>query len=627
MTNTSPGAAIVAGSRKKPPPLRSSAPDAQPALTLQQRVQTLVRKLLATHVNALQALMAEAGVAEAEQGWRLDRLVRGLREVQFQAQLTQNGRPLALQIDAQATPPLITLNSTLVADIEDAEILRALHAPIAEILGISTVGVSLVMTCHDERQLKQLINQVTRRPGVNCLPLTRVGALVEQRVELFEARLKAVAERFGEVVFWLFVGHDDFVAAISEDHDSWPRWEQIQDTEYMRKLIVEVGDGLTACAQVPAANLLVELCWESLELSPTAFLRHTAQQLRAHQSADNLRATLNAFCSILHGTSAEQAAQEASDAWPIFGDLNACWRALFLAEQRTLPGHPGAPTPPPIPVFEPAQHIFGLNEPSDLPWEVPLLAWTLREVEGLRDLLAGCSQTLQGAQAVQKMARFEPQLPRHAPREAALTVDQAPEKLRAQLLWRANELPADYATLRTRAFDACLAALTAQFRRLSDPDQQRVLRTLRAAYDGYFADARAVWARRFQAWKAWEAQRAFEVLSSEVSQVFGQAMLFDPFTAPTDDEIAFVPDFVLVAARPLHAPNISAHLPLAALRQTTRGATLRVRLVDVPTHAPCRWAGDVAFTMAMVEEHPLRVALDAIQNDSLRLLIDSADSP
>lgn len=616
MTNTAPGAAFAAD-------LGQELLTDEDTPALKQRVQGLIRGLLATHINALQALMAEAGVAEAEQGWRMDRLVRGLRELQFDAQLAHNGRPLAVQMDAQATPPLIQLNRSLLAGIEDAEILRALHAPIADILGISAVGVALVLTCSDERLLKQLINQVTRRPGVRCIPLTRVPAIVEQRVELFESRLEAVAEHFGEVVFWLYAGRDDFIAAICSDYESWPRWEQIQDTDYIARLIVEVSDGLTACSKVPRAHLLVELCWESLELSPTAFLRHAAQQLRAHQSAANLHATLTAFCRFLYGPHTDQFTEETTAAWPIFGELNAIWHTLYPAEQRILPGHTAPSAAPPIPAFELPHRIFGVNEPADLPWDVPLLAWTLREVEGLRDLLAGFCHPLQQLQPAREAPPFTPRTPRGAPTEPALTVGEDPPALRVQVLWRGHEWPANYAELRARAFAASQAQLISQFQRLTDAGRQRVLRTLRAAYDGYFGEARAVWARRLQAWKAWEPTQAFETLSSELSHVFGHPMLFDPFAAPTSLDTPPAPSFILVAARPIHAPGVTTHLPLAALRQTTRGASVRIRVVDVPQAGACAWAGDLAVTMAMVEEHPIRVALDAIQNDSLRLLVSA----
>jgi hypothetical protein len=589
---------------------------------LDLRIKRLLRELLSTHVESLLALLAEEGVAAEEQRRRMDGLVRALAAIRFEEDLAQGTRQVPLLVDASRTPPAIRLHRKLIAGIEDAEILRALHAPIAEILGLSPVGVGLVLHCRDERQLKNLVNQVARRDGER-VRITQVAAIVEQRMQLFAARLDAVAEHFGDSVRWVMAGEDDFVAALGRAQGGWPDWEAIRDSAFIVGVIGELGEAVAGSKErSPSAELLVELCWESLELSAQSFLRHAAQQLRAHGGGVDLGGALRELADIVEEGSGESLRKV--EEWPAFGELSKAWEGLFSAEQGMLAWMPGRRSTPPISVFDRLIDVLGICEPANLPWEAPLLAWSMREHHALRDLLVGFRGSLEQTGSAAGAEHFEIDAAEANAAEAALNVEVAPTALQAQVVRRGYGLPDDYGRLLARAMNACHRSMLARFEGLDESGQMRVLHMLRSAYDGYFGDAREVWARRFQAWKMWAPAEAFRALSTELRHVLGPAMLFDPFLGPQSAQLSPAPSFVLVAPRPEQFDRVLVHMPLAALRQSIHGAPMRVRLVDVRDAARCAWVGDVEITMPTIEEHPTGVVLEAIENDSVRLLVYNA---
>lgn len=587
---------------------------------VERRIARLLRELLATYSEALLALLAEESVAPEAQRERMNSLVRTLGEIKFEDELRSGGRNIPLRVDAASTPPTIQVHRQLIAGIEDAQVLRAFHTPIADILGISPVGVGLVLNCQDARQLKSLVAQAGRRAGAQRVRITQVEAVVAQRVQLFTARLEAVSENFGEDIFWLCSGEGDFKAQLAERYDGWPDWDGIQEQPYIRGLVDELRPRTKVREDMPSAEILVELCWESLELSPQSFLRHSAQTLRAHDGRHDLVGALRKLANAIgmHGEESFYAV----DTWPIYRDLAQAWDELFQAEQAMLPGAATRRRAPGISVLDCPLESVGLCEPSTLPWDAPLLSWTVREHHGLRDLLVGLRNTLEDQSS--KSGVFSVDIPSDPP-EAPLEVTQPRKPLQIQVVRRGYILPDAYPALLMRAMNACHASMNARFERLDKPGQQRVLRTLRSAYDGYFADARGLWSRRFQAWDKWPVQRAFRVLSTEVRHIVGPAMLFDPFDSPESEQLAPAPRFILVAPRPEEFERVLVQMPLAALKKSMRGAPIRIRLVDVRDGQDCRWAGDLAVTLATVEEFPTGAVMESIENDSVRLLIQDAD--
>ena len=583
---------------------------------VERRMAHLLREVLATHSEVMLALLAEQPIEPAEQIARMNALVRALGAVRFEEDLRANGRNIPLLLDTSCTPPVIRLHRQLIEGIEDAEVLRAFHAPISEILGISPVGVGLALDCQDARQLKTLVAQMARRLGPERVRLTQVDAIVEQRVQLFNDRLESLVESFGEDLFWIRAGEDRFKAQLAENHKGWPDWDGVQGSRFIRGVIGELQECIEARADMPGAQILVELCWESLELSPQSFLRHAAQTLRADGDDYDLVGALRKLADAIDIDGGE--AFYSIDAWPVYRDLCEAWGALFRAEQAMLPSVATRRNTPVISVLQPPLESLGICEPSTLPWDAPLLAWSVREHHGLRDLLVGLRNALED-----QCARTEDVLVelRGDSLEPALEINRPAGALGLRVIQRGYALPEDYKALLTRAMHASFAAMAACFERLDAPTKGRVLRTLRTAYDGYFGEARALWARRFQAWDKWPTARAFRVLSTEIRHIAGPAMLFDPFDSPESPALAPMPKFVLVAPRPERFENVLVQMPIAVLKKSMLGGSIRVRLVDVRHAQACSWAGDLSVSLSDVEENPTGALLEAIDRDSVRLLI------
>lgn len=587
---------------------------------IERRIGQLLRGLLGSHSEVLLALLAEKAVEPDAQIERMNALVGALVGVEFKEELSVNGRKIPLHVDPTRTPPKIQLHRKLIEGIEDAEVLRAFHAPIADILGVSPVGVGLVLSSQDERQLKVLVAQVARRAGPQRVRITQIEAIVEQRVQLFNARLDAVADSFGENLFWHRAGEDDFKSQLAETQNGWPDWDGVQGRPFIRGVIGELHEFIQARKDMPRAELLVELCWESLELSPQSFLRHAAQTLRAKEGDYCLVGALHKLAGAIEIECCE--AFYSIDAWPAYRGLGEAWDALFRAEQTMLPGVATRRSTPLMSVLDRPIESLGICEPSTLPWDAPLLAWSVREHHGLRDLLVGLRNALE--EQPSGATEFIIDITGDSA-EAPLEIRQPVDGLQVGInQCGRHALPDDYNALLTRAMNACHAAMAARFEELDALGKLRALRTLRSAYDGYFGSARALWKRRFQAWEKWPAERAFRVLSTEIRYIAGPAMLFDPFDSPESADLTSVPKFILVAPRPEGFEGLPVPMPIAALKKSMLGAPICVRLVDVREAQDCAWVGDISVTLATVEEYPTRVVLAAIERDSVRLLIEGA---
>src|SRR5699024_9908119 len=115
----------------------------------------------------------------------------------------------------ERNPPVIRLNATLFEGIDDAELLRACHGSIGEILGVSPAAVGLVLQCQDERQLKMLVQQAARRAGGERVWRSQIPALAEQHMALFQKRLDAIAEYFGHQGARSWQDYKDFLTVLA----------------------------------------------------------------------------------------------------------------------------------------------------------------------------------------------------------------------------------------------------------------------------------------------------------------------------------------------------------------------------------------------------------------------------
>jgi hypothetical protein len=582
------------------------------------RIRRLVRELLTVRLDPFVTLLAEEEVPVDEQRRRLDTLVRALQQIEVDSTLSDRGRPVPVKVDADSKPPKIRVHRKLIDKVDaDADLLLAFHQPIAQILEVSPVGVGLVLQCRDERQLKSLAKKAARQLESEKTLLTQVPAVVEQRMNLFEERLGEFAERFGDSVFLLLSGSEEFGAKLSRASGGWPDWTAVEKSSFMKGAVDEIVVALEGIDGAPPAALLVELCWESLDLSAQSFLRHAAQKLRAQQTDLDVESALRRMAQIVEPNGGGMS-RSVGD-WGAYGDLSTAWDDLFREEQRLLAWTPGRRSTPAVSVFGAPLRTMRMCEPESLPWEAPLLSWSMRERNALRDLLRGMHQTLLEHRTNTILEAPEILVDSD---ETLLDVDGGDVTLNVQVASGEQSLPDDYEALLGRALNACQQSMLAQFDRLEPSQKSRVLQTLRSAYGGYFGEAKQVWKRRFQAWKKWDEREAFTILSTELRHVLGPAIIFDAFQDPRETELRMVPTFTVVVPRPEGVDRTMLHVPLTALRNTFQDTPVRVRVVDVgDDDEPCTWGGDVEVTLQTIEDYATEMVLKSIENDSVRLLV------
>ncbi len=585
--------------------------------SIELRINRLVRELLTVHLDAFLILLAEEGVSVDDQRQRMDALVRALLDVGVDDTLSDGGRPVPIATDLSASPPSIRLHRKLIDSVEDAEILLAFQQPVAEILGISQVGVGLVLQCRDDRQLKALANKAARQLDGERVHLTQVPAIVEQRMNLFEERLSDFAEQFGDSVFLLLSGMDDFTAKLKRASRGWPDWSVVERSSFMKGAVDEIGVAVEGVEDAPAPAALVELCWESLALSPQSFLRHAAQKLRADGSRVDVEDALRKLAHIVDENSGELS--QYLDDWSAYGELSKAWTELFREEQRLLSFAPGRRSTPQVSVFGRPLQTMRLAEPESLPWGAPLLSWSMREQNALRDLLVGLRRTLAEKRPGVHIETAEVTVDSD---EKPLRVTGGSDELQVQVVAGEHSLPDNYDELLEHTLNANHQAMLGQFDRLEPSQRKRVLQTLRAAYGGYFGEAKEVWDRRFQAWQKWDEREAFTILCTEVRHVLGPQVIFDPFQEPRESQLRMVPTFTVLVPRPEDTDRTMLYAPLAALRSTFQDTPVRVRVVEVfDDDTPSLWVGDLEVTLQTIEEHKTETVLKSVENDSIRLLV------
>ena len=585
---------------------------------IHERVQRLVREILTVHFELFPVLLAEKGVSPKVQRRRLDGLARALNNARCEPRVTNDGRPVPFDIDANATPPMITVNEELVGRVDDDEFLYALHQPVAEILELSPVSVGLVLQNRDDRQLKSLYNKAIKKLDSSAIRLTTVSAFVDQRLELFEDRLTRCAESFGDSFLAPLEGSDRFARQLRKAPRGWPAWDKIRASSFINEAVELFSNTVGECEGVPAPELIVELCWESLDLSPQSFMREAAQQLRSAEGLD-VKKALRSLTAIVDTT--DQEFSPDVENWSTYATLAEAWDQLFRSEQKVLSWTPGRRRTPRISVFESPLQSLMLNEPDSLPWQEPLLSWSVREQQALTDLLTGLRRSLEEQledDSTSVRDWFE------GGSNDSMRVDADVPQYDVEVFKSSDPMPDNYDQLMVRALRANFSRMCAQFESLDPASRTRAVSTLRSAYDGFFGDAKDVWNRRFQAIDALDPVDAFGMTVGELRHILGTNVVFDPFESPKSEQLRAVPTFVIIGVLPAGQDSVGMSLPLTSLRFTFQDTPVRVRLVEVDEDE-LLWRGDVEVMMETIRRHPTETVLNAVENDHVHLMLEMRD--
>ena len=567
-------------------------------------------------------LLAEAGVSRDNQRTRADQLAGALLDFELTSGLTKGRRRRPIAMRGEGGDARVVFNPDLLDEVDREDMLAILEEPVTHCLELSSMKAGLVLQVQDDERLTNLYNRAASEAEIEPLSVVEVPSIVEERFRLLEDRSAELAialtgqdfEPYGELDL-------DLESFLDDLDDEWPSWDELRSNDFIDALIERIDVILRDDEAVPEPSTLVELCWESLELSSRSFIRHAARELRSlHSDILDVREILEDLAEIV----AEQEGGVSNDIseWEVFSEIGEIWRQLFRTEQRVLAWSPEGRETPSISVFEPPLQTFHLDEPDSLPWSYPLLCWSLRERQALRDLLEGHCQTV-GSAAPTQPDVITDDLREREPNDRLALADPPDDVSMNVAAFQISAEP-EYQCRVARAMRANSNKLLGSFRSLDESSRHGLLQRLRSGYDGYFDDSQVVWERRFQAWKQLDKERAFRLLTTELQHLVGPSSIYDPFESPDDASVRRVPLFEFVVPWAEHAREASVRIPLVALKSTFEHAPVRLRFIEVPDadREACRWLGDREIVLRTLVDQPTEKLLRSVHDDAIGLMFE-----
>ncbi len=608
--------------------------------TIYERVYRVIQGILRDHLEVLVVLLAESGMDADEQRERVELLVGMLGSVQFEKHLCERGRAVPLQLlwdpsrKANSVPEL-RLNEQLLGLVDEQEVFSVLSKPVASLLGLSPVVVGLVFREQDARQLKMLALSVAQGLEVPTVRLTAIRSWVSGRVDLFLARLRAVIELVAVQPPEEVSAADVLVSQLMASAEQWPQWFDVEELPYIQTLVSWADTALAGSEDMPTAQLLVEICWEGTALSVQSFLRHAARVLRGYSGSIDRKSLLHILSHAATSTHNSSSSVHLSD-WPGLSELEQAWKDLWIREQMLAGGRNADNQAPELSVFDAPGLAMRLSEPETLPWDLPLLCWTTRESEALRDLLLGMTRSLSCLAWMNESTSdcvFSVQTPVKGEliMDGSFRVQMQPVRSSWGQCLRQSDV--ELAEQR-RAFGSCFSKVRQQFMELEESSKQRVINVLHSAYGGYLPQARAVWQRRFSGIRELAPDVAFEQLALEFNTILRLPIILDPFDTPLENELLAMPALSLVVAfseKPDASNSLDKYeqavvrVPMSAWKNLLGNVPIRLRVVSVPkdSTSDCTWLCDRELTLRELNSQSLENLLRAVQNDMLYLNVFS----
>ena len=560
--------------------------------------------------------MDEIGIEPEEARNRLVQLVDALKDPIVEDTIFEGGRRLPTAV-TETDPPRLRLNRELLGRVGDDEILAAMARPVAQMTNLASVAVSLVFQSHDEQVLRDLATRASRRADAAAVRPAEVPAWVTYRIETLVDRLRRMCAHLGRASVFTAEGADSLRSAVLGSK-TWPEWTDVSDIPWCQKVVAAVREALEDTPHAPYAEAVTELLWDSLALGPQSFLRHAGRTLRGSggnlDDVGSLLGALAAAVTIEGETEVSLSLQDwqaYADVWDAWENLNRHEKAMFgpvLLRDRS----------PAVSVLQPARFAFGLDEPKELPWDAPVLCWTVREQNALRDLLVGFIKTLPGhtEDALEGHAEL------YSESEPPLVSAAEQKAIGIQVVALHADTPLTPPASFTRAWSSCLHRILDQYLALEPTRQQAMNRALRHSYDELFPDSKPIWARRFYDLDQRKHVDAFKRLVTAPNELYRTPVLLDPFHAPNSPEPAPYPTLMFPVGVS-GSGKIPFFVPVVALCSTLNGAPLRVRVVEVPAGAGgnCEWLCDRGLHLAKLSKQAVELILRAVRGDALQMAV------
>ena len=555
---------------------------------IRARVSSFARQTIDLHLPLLLGTIAERGGSVEYQADRAARLVEILSTTRLEPQLMRQGRPIPVELRRVESGVELRINQAMLERVDDHALANAMATPVAKVLGLPPSTVSLILNLSDERQIRGMVSQITGEHLV--VALTRIERLMRWRLATLEERLSRLVD--GTHASGSVSGTEGFLRALGQIEGQWPRFEEVSATPYIGGWVELVRAEMGRTAFGESAEKLVEMLWESLVISPQSALRQAAQTLRGLSLKGDPRRMLSMLARALgeEGMPVDGSLHQ----WPSFEDILESWELLNAREDALIGARRGVEVAPKISVFTPPGESMGFSEPKNLPWDQPLLCWSMRERSALGDLLKGMAQSLEREMGPRRNGRLD----EAAFLEQAEALSGAP-RLGRQTLWQVNvptvmpECALDFPRLMRRGFQVTSKAYREAFGNLGMMEQIQALNLAKGAYTGYLKSSAAVWKRRLVTDPDASPAEAFEVYLNGLARALEWPIFVDVFEEGIEEpKRAKIPAFTLLAVWTEGKDFAPLWLPVEAIGESLAQAPLRVRNIAVRSDGSAIWLGD-----------------------------------
>ena len=303
---------------------------------VRDRVERAVEELVQKHLDLLILLLAAQGVPPETQRARTDMLVRCLTGCQIEDTIFKDGRRIPLSLDTTTNPPTLRLNGELLTRVSDDDIFSTFTRPVSTILQLAPINVGLVLQGRDEKQLRDLYHTGRHQLETQPIRSTSVRSVIERRVVTFAERARKLIHLLSDGKQIQFSQAASFIGWLESLGGQWPEWIDVQLEDFAHHALDLATEALADKAWLPPAPMLLELCWESLNLSAPSFMRHVAREMRTKEIPVSEKFLLSIANVVAPGQEEEIASIEQ---WPSLQELQSAWEALYALEVTTLGHH------------------------------------------------------------------------------------------------------------------------------------------------------------------------------------------------------------------------------------------------------------------------------------------------
>ncbi len=579
------------------------------------RVTRIARRTVDSHLPVLVGLMAEEGQEPAMQSERASKLVSLLRRAEVASTLNVGGRAVPLQLEDNGAEHRLIINGEMLARVEDTALAGALAEPVAQTLNISPVAAALVLQVSDEQQLRGLAGRIGA--GGEAISPTQIGELVRWRLETFEKRLLDLVSGLGGWLEKPPLSRQEFLEEVSQCPGRWPQWSLVADSAYLSTWRDELSRELDRTDWGEYVPQIGELVWESVAISPHSALRQAAQTVRGFSAAGDTKKLLEVLARVFgDGTPVD----DSLGAWPVFEEMVDAWKRMWREEDDALGARRRHFEVPDISVFDRPGEATGFSEPANLPWDEPLLCWSMRERGALRDLFQGMEKTLARGRSHFRVGR----LSAHRATAVAPLVNASKDAhWTLKVPRRLPELPEGFSQAVDRSFSALHSSYHLAFANLDETSQQQIIRNARGAYAGYLASTRPIWARRLSSGDGDTLSDHFETSLTALSDAVEWPIFVDAFEEGIDSPaVAPMPRFTVPAVWFEDVDFAPIWIPVEAIGEGLDQAPLRIRNVAVSEEdKKVRWLGDYEIDQTMLGELHTATVLRSIHEGTLLVAV------